>query len=219
MAYDRDADRLALLEAALPHAPFDGWSERALEAGASDIGLPVDRMLNAFPGGMAEVLDFFHRVADTRMLARLEEADVKSMRVRDRIALALRTRLEQNAPHREAIRAACGFLAMPHNFALGARCLYRTVDAIWYACGDRSTDHNFYTKRGLLAGVYGATVFYWLGDKSEGAEATWSFLDRRIADAMSVPKRLGEIGRLLERLPNPLRVARRMRKGRRPRSP
>jgi len=28
--------------------------------------------------------------------------------------------------------------------------VYRTVDAIWYALGDRSTDYNFYTKRGLL---------------------------------------------------------------------
>ena len=69
---------------------------------------------------------------------------------------------------------------MPQNAALAARLLYKTVDAIWYAIGDRSTDFNFYTKRGLLAGVYSATLFYWLNDKSEGGQATWTFLDRRI---------------------------------------
>ena len=211
MDYDRDADRMALLEATLPHTPFDGWSERALEAGARDASLDPSRMLNAFPGGMAELLDFYHRVADARMLARLAEPDVPGMRVREKIALALRTRLEQNIGHREAIRAACTFLAMPQNLALGARCLYRTVDAIWYAAGDRSTDYNFYSKRGLLAGVYGATVLYWLNDKSEGQTASWEFLDRRIVEVMSLPKAMTEVGRILDRLPNPIRVVRRMR--------
>ena len=41
-----------------------------------------------------------------------------------------------------------------------------TVDAIWYAAGDSATDFNFYTKRGLLAAVYGATMLYWLDDRS-----------------------------------------------------
>jgi ubiquinone biosynthesis protein COQ9 len=167
-------------------------------------------MLNAFPGGVAELLDYYHRVADSRMLVRLSETDLQAMRVRDRIAIALRTRLEQNIAHREAIRAACAFLAMPQNLPLGARCMYRTVDVIWYAAGDRSTDYNFYTKRGLLAGVYGTTVLFWLNDKSEGQEATWEFLDRRITEVMSLPKALAGVSRLIDRLPNPLRVARRL---------
>ncbi len=62
---------------------------------------------------------------------------------------------------------------------LGLKLLYRTVDAIWYAAGDTSTDFNFYTKRATLAGVYSSTR-HWLNDRSEGSEATWGFLDRRI---------------------------------------
>jgi ubiquinone biosynthesis protein COQ9 len=61
---------------------------------------------------------------------------------------------------------------------LALQLLYRTVDAIWYAAGDTSTDFNFYTKRATLAGVYSSTLLYWLNDRSEGSEATWSFLDR-----------------------------------------
>jgi ubiquinone biosynthesis protein COQ9 len=215
MTYDREADRLALLEKTLAHAPFDGWSQRALEAGASDAGVPLDRMLNAFPGGMAELLDFYHRVADRRMLDAMEAAQTAAMRVRDRIAFAVRARLEQNIAHREAIRSACSFLSMPQNLGLGARCLYRTVDAIWHAAGDRSTDHNFYTKRGLLAGVYGSTVLFWLNDKSVDQSATWDFLDRRIGEVMSIPKAMSGLKSLADRLPNPLRVVRRLRANRR----
>ena len=85
---------------------------------------------------------------------------------------------------------------MPLNAALGLKLLYRTVDAMWYAAGDTSTDFNFYTKRATLAGVYSSTLLYWLNDRSPGSEATWSFLDRRIDDVMKIDALdRGEAGR------------------------
>jgi ubiquinone biosynthesis protein COQ9 len=209
--YDRDADRLALLEATLSHAAFDGWSQKALDAGAKDAGIPMDRVLNAFPGGMAELLAFYHEVEDRAMLEAMARANVADMRVRDRIAFAVKARLQRNMRHREAIKSACSFLAMPHNAALALRVLYRTVDAMWYGAGDTSTDFNFYTKRALLAGVYSSTVLYWLNDKSTGAADSWAFLDRRIDEVMQVPKVLGKLGAVTSRLPNPFRIARRVR--------
>jgi ubiquinone biosynthesis protein COQ9 len=211
MTYDRDADRVALLEATLEHAAFDGWSQKALDAGARDAGIPLDRALNAFPGGMAEMLAFYHEVEDRHMLEAMARANVSDMRVRDRIAFAVKTRLQRNMRHREAIKSACSFLAMPHNAALALRVLYRTVDAMWYGAGDNATDFNFYTKRALLAGVYSSTVLYWLNDRSTGAADSWAFLDRRIEEVMQVPKVLGKVGAITNRLPNPVRVMQRVR--------
>jgi ubiquinone biosynthesis protein COQ9 len=211
MTYDRDADRLALLEATLSHAAFDGWSQKAFDAGAKDTGIPADRALNAFPGGMAELLAFYHEVEDREMLEAMQRANVSDMRVRDRIAFAVKTRLQHNMRHREAIKSACSFLAMPHNAALALRLLYRTVDAMWYGAGDNATDFNFYTKRALLAGVYSTTVLYWLNDKSAGAADTWTFLNRRIDEVMQVPKVLGRFSAVTSRFPNPFRIAQRMR--------
>jgi ubiquinone biosynthesis protein COQ9 len=211
MAYDRDADRLALLEATLSHAAFDGWSQKAFDAAAKDAGISADRALNAFPGGMAELLAFYHEVEDREMLEAMARANVSEMRVRDRIAFAVKARLQRNTRHREAIKSACSFLAMPHNAALAMRLLYRTVDAMWYGAGDTATDFNFYTKRGLLAAVYSSTVLYWLSDRSALSADTWSFLDRRIDEVMQVPKLLGKVSALTGRFPNPFRVAQRMR--------
>src|SRR3954453_21364854 len=182
--YDRDADRARLLEAGLDHVAFDGWSETALRAAAQETGIPLERALNAFPGGATELIAFHSETADRRMLEALQLEPLSDMKVREKAARAIRLRLEANMRNREAIRAALTALMMPQNAALAARLLYKTVDAIWYAIGDRSTDFNFYTKRGLLAGVYTATLFYWLNDKSEGASATWTFLDRRVAGGM-----------------------------------
>jgi len=186
-----------LLQATLPHVVFDGWSERALKAGASDAGIDPAVAQNAIPGGAAELIEFFSGDIDRQLLEHLASLDLAAMKVRQRIATAVRTRLDLLAPHREAVRRGVVFLALPRNAALGLRCLYRTVDAIWYAAGDTATDYNFYSKRILLAGVYSATLLFWLNDSSDEFTATWAFLDRRIAEVLKVG---GTLGRTMTRL-------------------
>jgi ubiquinone biosynthesis protein COQ9 len=205
-----DADKLRkeLLQASLAHVAFDGWSRTALRAAARDLGVDPVLAFNAYPGGEAELIEAFSTWADHRMLDALAERDLATMKVRDRIAAAVRLRLEQVEPHREAVRRGLAFFALPPNAALGVKCLYRTVDAIWYAAGDRATDYNFYTKRLLLAGVYSSTLLVWLNDASEGHEETWAFLERRIAEVLKVGGRLGKAVTGVLDLPD--RLARRL---------
>jgi ubiquinone biosynthesis protein COQ9 len=54
--------------------------------------------------------------------------------------------------------------------------------------GDTSDDVNWYSKRAILSGVYGATLLFWLGDDSPDQSATWAFLDRRIDNVMQFEK-------------------------------
>ena len=107
--------------------------------------------------------------ADQRTVADMEKEGVASLKIRDRIKNAVRIRLERHAGNREAARRALALLSLPFNAPLALRLLYRTVDAMWYAAGDTSTDFNFYTKRATLAGVYSSTLLYWLNDRSPGA--------------------------------------------------
>jgi len=190
---------------------FDGWSRTALEAGARDLGLRPGDAERYFPGGVAELVAHFSDWADRQMQAALEGHDVGALKVRERIALAVRLRLSLLARHREAVRRALSWLALPPNLPLALRCLYRTVDAIWYAVGDRSVDFSFYTKRALLAGVLSATALFWLDDDSEGNTETWAFLDRRIADVMRIPRLTGRARDLAGRLPDPFRLLRELR--------
>lgn len=203
-----DAIKEAILLASLAHIPFDGWGEAALARGADDAGYDSATARRLFPGGAAEMIALHSHYADRHMLEELAGLDLDAMKIRDRITLAVRVRLQQNALHREAVRRAMARLALPHNAMLATRLLYRTVDAMWHAAGDTATDHNFYTKRALLAGVYASTVMCWLNDGSPDLEVTWAFLDRRIAEVMRVPKAMAGIGRMLGNLPNPLRFLR-----------
>ena len=194
---DPGALRDAILDAAMDHIPFDGWTREAAIRGAEDAGLDAAAAMRAFPGGQRDMIAWHLRQADRRMAEALAEMDLGSMKIRERIAAGVRTRLEQNARHREAIRKALAFLALPQNAPMAAQALYRTVDEMWYAAGDTATDWNFYSKRGLLAGVYSSTVLYWLNDKSDGFADTWAFLDRRIANVLQIPKLTGQLSTVL----------------------
>ncbi len=205
-------ERAKILAAALPHAAFDGWTEATLDRAVADAGLDPALGQRAFPGGAVDLLACFIADADDRMLRELEARDLAAMPVRARITTAIRVRLEQNQAHREAVRRALTLLALPQNGPLALKTLYRTVDAIWHAAGDRSTDFNFYSKRAILAGVYSATLLYWLNDDSDDAAKTWAFLDRRVAEVIRFEKAKARAAELRDRLPDPFRILRRMRR-------
>ena len=183
-----DPVRRVLLDAALTHIPFDGWSRISLTKAAKDAGTDLGTADMAFPGGAADLLDFFAHDADSRMLARVAELAIGEMRLRDRIRTAVKARIEVIAEHREAERRALSFCALPQNAALGLRLVSRTVDLMWRAAGDSSTDFAFYTKRATLAAVYTTTIMHWIADSSEDGADTWAFLDRRIENVMTVEK-------------------------------
>jgi ubiquinone biosynthesis protein COQ9 len=179
-------DRLA--DAVAEDAAFEGWSRLAFAAAARRLDLPAGEAERLFPGGPLHILRYLSERSDRRTVQEMENPAVVGLKVRERITRAVRIRLERHAGEREAVRRAIGLLALPVNAPLAAQLLYRTVDALWYAAGDTSTDFSFYTKRATLAGVYSATLLYWLNDRSPGAEATWAFLDRRIDDVMKLER-------------------------------
>ena len=100
------------------------------------------------------------------------------------------------------------FLPLPKNAPLALRLVYETIDGIWYAAGDSATDFSFYTKRATLAGIYAATLLYWLEDRSPGFADTRAFLDRRLAEVARIGQARHRLQTGLDRLPNPLRLLR-----------
>ena len=125
--------------------------------------------------------------------------------MRDRLTAAVRARIEVLAPHRQAARRAAAFLAIPQNAPLAARLTMKSVDAMWRAAGDSSSDFSYYTKRATLAGVYASTLAYWFSDASEGSSATWTFLDNRIDNVMQFEKLKGRAKDAFAKLPDPLK--------------
>jgi ubiquinone biosynthesis protein COQ9 len=198
---ERLPERDTAILAMLPNVAFDGWTKRALRAGVADAGMPADEADLLFPLGTIDMIETFCDLADRRMEQAAAALPATNLAARVRAVIALR--LEQNRPYKEAIRRALAVLALPQNARAAAACAARTIDAIWYAAGDRSADFTWYTKRVSLAVIYSATILYWLRDPSEDDAATLAFLDRRLAGFGRVHRLRKRADGLLARLPRP----------------
>lgn len=202
--------RPRLVAAMLPNVPFDGWTALARDAAADAEGLDRDIAAMALPDAAA-MADAYTARADAMMADAMAAAGVETMKVRDRIKLALQTRFEQAAGDRDAVRQALAVLMQPANVGLSARTLWRTADAMWRAAGDTATDFNHYSKRLILGSVYSATLLYWLDDDSDGHAATLGFIDRRIDGIMAFEKTKAKVTRAMANVPNPARFLGRLR--------
>ncbi|CAA9417532.1 MAG: RIKEN cDNA 2310005O14 [uncultured Rubellimicrobium sp.] len=185
--FGTDPTRAALLRAILPHVPFDGWSDRAFASAAQEVEVTLAEARAAAPRGALDLAVEWHRQGDRLMLEALHAADLSSMKMRDRIAFALKARMSA-LPEREALRRSASLFALPGHAALGARLLWETADAIWTALGDTSRDGNWYSKRATLSAVLASVVLYRLGDDSPDLHRTRAFIDRRIDGVMAFEK-------------------------------
>jgi len=200
-AQDDQALKEAVLSAALTDAAFDGFTESVLAKAGKAAELDKEDVSRLFPEGPASLIEFYSIWADGEMEKRLAAMDLAKMKIRERIAAAVLARLSVLAMHKEAARRAGASLSLPMHAGLAARLLYRSVDAMWRAVGDTSTDFNFYTKRGILAGVYGATLLRWFNDTSENETATHEFLAARIENVMQFEKLKAEAKKALGKFP------------------
>ena len=179
-------DRLAL--AVGENAVFDGWTTKAVESAAAQLGIDPAQARLAFPKRKPAMIDAYIQGVDREMEKRLPSANLAAMKIRERIRDLVWTRLEIMGGAREAVRSALSILSMPQNLALGARIGWRSADLMWRLAGDTSTDFNHYTKRMTLGAVYGSTLVAWIDDGSEAWTETAAFLDRRIDNVMQFEK-------------------------------
>ncbi|MDV4146195.1 MULTISPECIES: COQ9 family protein [Shimia] len=198
-----DADpKQTLLDAALAHVAFDGWSDATFEAAIADSGMDSALAHALCPRGAVDLAIAYHKRGDAAMIERFEAEDVSELRYSEKVAVLVRFRLEA-VEDKEAVRRGTTLFSLPQYAATGAQLVWETCDAIWNALGDTSDDVNWYTKRMTLSAVYSSTILYWLGDESDGHAETWAFLDRRIENVMQFEKakagfRKSRLGKLMQ---------------------
>lgn len=182
MTIERSQERDSAIRAALPHVASLGWTRAALEAGLKDLGLDPLEAEWLFPHGPIEAVEAWCDLADREMEAAARAEDLVGLRIPARIRRVVTLRLELAEPHKEAVRRALALQSLPWNLPSALRTVARTADAMWAAAGDTSADLSWYTRRATLAGIYGATLAFWLQDDEPGFPATRDFLERRLAD-------------------------------------
>ncbi|KWV91031.1 COQ9 family protein [Erythrobacter sp. YT30] len=180
--------RIALAPDIAASAIFDGWNETALEAAAEMAGADIDIAKLAFKGGAMQMIEAWIASVDQAMEAEWPKEKLAELKIRERIRTLVAFRLEAVADIDEAVRRALSVMAMPQNAPRALQLGWNTADIMWRLAGDTATDYNHYTKRAILAGIYSATLAYFVNDDSEGKAKTYEFLDRRIDGVMRFEK-------------------------------
>lgn len=206
-----DELRAALAPLIPANAVFDGWTDKAVAMAASELGVPAERARLAFPGGAMDLIDAWFDAIDRAMAKAWPLDRIEKLKIRERIRDLVLYRIEVINPHKEALRRAFAIMAQPQNAMSSARFAWRAADRMWRIAGDRATDFNHYSKRGILSALYTSTLLVYLDDDSEGLAGTRGFLDRRIDDVMRFEKFKAQWRGGRERLPSLSRFLGRLR--------
>ena len=175
-----DELRTALAPKIAKAAAFDGWSAAAVASAAAELGADPDVAAYAFKGGQMDMIAAWIAEVDARMEAEFGGGMPDGMPVRERIRRQVLFRLDCAAGLEESLRRALAVMAMPQNAPRSLKLGWLSADRMWRLAGDSSTDHNYYSKRAILAGVYAATLAIFVDDESDDKAETRAFLDRRI---------------------------------------
>lgn len=178
-----------ILLKALPHIEALGWCLEALQQGAKDAGLEPKEVEKAFGGQVYSALKAYNRsLLETVKEEALKDPGFTELGITDKIKYLVLLKLKIMAPSKEVAQATKKFFQNPTNLPLSPQFGWETVDKIWEIVGDTSTDFNYYTKRGLLLGVYSTTLAYWLKTEDPELTATRAFLEKRLEETKKIAK-------------------------------
>lgn len=187
----------AVLNAALPLAGAYGWTQRLVLAAGRQVGLDAAETELLLPHGPRDLAALLARRHDDLGLTGLGGVDPATLKIRQRIARAVKARLDAADADGEATRRWAGYLFLPHNAPLTLSLVWRSADAIWRWAGDTATDENHYSKRAILGGVLATALPIRLRQGRAAAEA---YVDARIENVMRFERwkagvRPGDLGR------------------------
>jgi len=146
------------LKEALNMLPIYGWNAELIINVEDQLGYH-----NIFTT-IKDLVAYHLEQNDLKMLKKLANAK-EPEKVRDKIKLALLTKITLNDA--AILKETVKFLTKPQNTNLAFKSLANSCDKIWIYAGDKSADFNYYTKRTLLAGIYSATIVYYIKNSEQ----------------------------------------------------
>ncbi len=104
--------------------PTAGTRAAAMRGAAVSAGIDLTDLPMLFPKGPRDVAAWFSNRADRQTVIELKRHRIAALKIRERIALGVTTRLAILLPHREAVRCALSLLASPTNVPLAGQAAF-----------------------------------------------------------------------------------------------
>ncbi|MFQ3307330.1 MAG: ubiquinone biosynthesis protein COQ9 [Candidatus Midichloriaceae bacterium] len=186
--------RHKVLLSVLEILPYEQFDSNIISKGCINIGIEKEYDNLLFPNGRMQLLDLFRDHIDSLMLEELNKIlpDINS--VTARIYEAIKIRIKLLDEYKISMSKISTFFALPWNHVKLYPHIWHTMHIIWKIAGkDKSTDFNYYSKRGLLTAAYLSTIMYWLSDESDDNQDTYDFLQRSLNGIVNVGKKINKL--------------------------
>jgi len=165
---------------------YNYWSQELVNKAEEKSEMEQNYSAILFPSGMAEILSAFEDWQNQKMLELLDQSPAPS-KIREKIAFALEIRI-LDIISKEALLNHISYCFLPPYIMPKLQGSLDACDLIWQYAGDKSTDLNYYTKRGLLLSVYAAAQTFYLSDDSENFVKTREFIRSGLDNIINIAK-------------------------------
>ena len=185
-AMNQEMQKEDLCLAILSLSPSRPHTSSFFQEAAAALGIEASLLHLYFPHGVQEVLETFAQWADRKMIEMFKETAGEGERTPEKVKRALLGRFRLMTPYHGALKVLW-VQGLLHPLATTTS-IFGIADAVWKTLGDQSTDFNYYTKRGLLGTVYGATFLYWIKVGPDRLGDVETFLEARLKNVLIIPK-------------------------------
>ena len=120
-----------LAKAVAAFVPELGLNRQSVEAGARSLGISEGERDLIAPHGAADIAAILWRGHDGVLLDPATAESLAGMKIREKIAFLLNSRLDAAAADEKLARRLMGYFALPHHAALYHRLLWETADITW----------------------------------------------------------------------------------------
>ena len=183
--YGLKVAEIRLARAVADYVPQLGLNRVSLEAGARSLGISEGERDLIAPHGAADIAAILWRDHDAVLLGPETTESLAGMKIREKIAFLLNSRLDAAAADEKVARRLMGYFALPHHAALYHRLLWETADIIWRLAGDTALDENHYSKRMIVSGIITTAMMTRL---ASGRESQLEQINRNIEQVMQFEK-------------------------------
>ncbi|KAK5577058.1 hypothetical protein RB653_001995 [Dictyostelium firmibasis] len=183
-----------ILENSLKYVNSYGWTSEAVSKACIDMGYPPITQGILGEDSPYQLALYFVTKCNTDLMNKLNDAEnseqqlLSGLSKKEKVKLALKLRLSMIKPFIGRWSEAMQLLANPKNIVNSSPSMLTLVDNIWYLVGDKSSDFDWYAKRGLLVALYTSAELFMLSDTSVDHSNTWRFVDDRVDDLIKAIK-------------------------------
>lgn len=170
----------------LPPLP---WTLDALCQVVENHNIDKDHFTIAIEASPQNALKAFLRAVNQHMVSVAQQPLWSDLKTTAKVKRLLMERYKIFSENDVLFRSVFQYLKQPAQWALNLELAYETLNEIWYAAGDTSTDYNFYTKRALLGFVHVQGIRTWETHPHD-AEAWEVAIDKHL-------EQVGKLGKLV----------------------